>query len=90
MRVMAECEGAEGQLLDPKLFLQANSQLLACVSTQARVTELLYDAQRIDEMQQAMLDEVTAADPETAKRILKRFRSLMQRWGHADNVESTD
>jgi hypothetical protein len=82
MRIMAGCEDAEGNIQDPKMLLQASNHLLACIATQAKVTELLFDAQRIDQLQTAMMDEISQIEPEVSRRILDRFSKLLREWGH--------
>lgn len=82
LRVMAACESGEGKIEDAKMLLQASNHLLACITTQAKVTELLFDAQRIDQLHGAMIGEITNIDPEVGRRILEKLRTLLGQWGH--------
>lgn len=82
MRVMVACENGEGKIEDVKMLLQASNHLLACITTQAKVTELLFDAQRIDQMQGAMMDEISQVEPDVSRRILNRLSKLMEQWGY--------
>lgn len=71
------CKKDDGSIRNLKGFLAASAHLRGSVDTMARVVERINDAQRINEILDAILQEVTAESQETAQRILGRIQRIM-------------
>jgi lipopolysaccharide biosynthesis regulator YciM len=79
-RALAHCVAEDGRIRNFKGFLQASNHQRVAIETLARVAERLADAQKIEQIHAAILEEITAADPATAARIVERLQRLRPAW----------
>lgn len=75
------CLNADGKPKNGKLLLSAANGMVRAVDTLTRVAERYNDAQRVDQISAAIIDEVRKCSPETADRILKRINAVLAVWG---------
>ena len=78
---LAYCRTSEGKMRNPSLFLKASSHMRASVETLTKVSERLMDAQKTEQVHAAIFEEIRAAAPDTALRIMDRIQKLKQSWG---------
>jgi hypothetical protein len=79
--VIDTCYSEAGKVRNGKLLLSAASNLIRSVETLTRVAERMNNVAKIEEMQNAMIEEVAKESPETSIRILRRIQELITRYG---------
>jgi hypothetical protein len=80
-KALAFCMTEDGGIRNLKGFIGASSHQRASVETLARIAERMNDAQKIQQIQDAMLEEIRLESPEVAARIYKRIDAVLATWG---------
>lgn len=75
------CQHWDGKIKNLKGFIAASAHQRASIDTLARVAERINDAQRIQQIQDAMLDEIRQEPPEVSARIFQRLDAVLKTWG---------
>ena len=74
---ITHCRTADGKIKNLTGFLKASTHLRSSIDTMARVVERMNDAQKIEEIQSAMIEEIRKESPECAHRILMRIEAIL-------------
>lgn len=80
-KALAFCQREDGSIKNLKGFIAASAHQRASIETLARVAERINDAQKIQQIQDAMLEEIRKEAPEVAARIFQRLDAVLKGWG---------
>ncbi len=78
--VMANSRHADGKVRIAKTLVGASEHLRRTLETAVKLHESLVSLQKMERFMDAILGELEAETPETAKRVIARLRALDAKW----------
>lgn len=76
-RLKRHAQAADGdKIRNARLYLNASEQLRKCIETATRLSETMYEIQRVETLFNVFFERVKSRDPEVVKLILEDLRRL--------------
>jgi hypothetical protein len=79
--IVVHSKTSDGKPRNARLLLQASDRIRACLETAMRIHQALRDDSQIDQLHNAILEEIGRESAEVAQRILVRIDAIAAQWG---------
>jgi hypothetical protein len=78
--VLAHAKTPEGKVRNSKLMLQAAENLRRSIETGSKIAEMLVRADKIEQFNRAVIEEIAKVSPELAEQVALRLSQLASSW----------